>query len=148
MRKHGKRITMKFKAYMDDITMAAVATRLFWDSLSREILNDQFCFRDPIKDLNFKTSISSVEAHTKNIVTLTHVLEEYDEEEIDLERFAERVFDEALSAALGFKIVKETLGNIPMEDEEEADRVTDLQIMISHYLLCIIKVSQEFIAQL
>ena len=118
---------MKFKSYMDDITMAAVATRLFWDSLSRAILNDQFCFGDPIKGLHFKTSISSVEAHTKNIVTLTHVLEEYDEEEIDLERFTERVFDEALS---------------------EADRVTDLQIMISHYLLCIMKTSQEFVMQL
>lgn len=132
---------------MDDITMAAVATRLFWDSLSRTILNDQFCFEDPIKGLHFETSISSVETHTKNIVDLTYVLEEYDEEEIDLERFAERVFDEALSAALGFKVIKEVLGNIPMEDEEEADLVTDLQIMISHYLLCIMKISQEFVAQ-
>ena len=81
-------------------------------------------------------------------MTLTHVLEEYDEEEIDLEKFAERVFDEALSAALGFKVIKEVLGNIPMEDEEEANQVTDLQIMISHYLLCMMNISQKFIMQL
>lgn len=79
---------------------------------------------------------------------LTHICEEYDEEEINKEAFAEKVLNEAISAALEFKTVEKTLGNIPMEDEEEADLVTDLQIMIRRSLFHVMELSQSFVMEL
>ena len=126
--------TMKFSTYMENLTMLAMVTRLYWDSLRRAILDDEFHFQDPIKGILFEASVRSAETHIENLVGLTHICEEYDEEEINKEAFAEKVLNEAISAALEFKTVEKTLGNIPMEDEEEADLVTDLQIMIRRSL--------------
>ena len=96
----------------------------------------------------FEASVRSAETHIENLVGLTHICEEYDEEEINKEAFAEKVLDEAISAALEFKTVEKTLGNIPMEDEEEADLVTDLQIMIRRSLFHVMGLSQSFVMEL
>lgn len=51
--------TMKFSTYMENLTMLAMVTRLYWDSLRRAILDDEFHFQDPIKGILFKASVRS-----------------------------------------------------------------------------------------
>ena len=135
--------------------MATKLLGLFWKDIRRTVLDDilnDFRFEDPVKELCFRKSIESVQDHTESLGNLVHYyfLWECDKEGIDSNGLdakdtVEDVFDEALSARLSFTIINEVLGSIPMENEEEANSVADLQVIIYSILLHIMKISSGYL---
>ena len=148
-------MSMRFETYVIHLNMATGLLRLFWKDIRRTILDDilnNFRFEDPVKELCFRKSIESVQDHTESLGNLVHYyfLWECDKEGIDSNGLdakdtVEDVFDEALSARLSFTIIKEVLGIIPMENEEEANSVADLQVTIYDILLHIMKISSGYL---
>ena len=138
--------------------MSTKLLRLFWKDIRRTVLDDilnDFRFEDPVKELCFRKSIESVQDHTESLGNLVYYyfLGECDKEGVDSDGLdakdtVEGVFDEALSARLSFAIIKEVLGSIPsipMENEEEANSVADLQVTIYDILLHIMKISSGYL---
>ena len=148
-------MSMRFETYVNRLNMATKLLGLFWKDIRRTILDDilnDFRFEDPVKELCFRKSIESVQDHTESLGNLVHYyfLWECDKEGIDSNGLdakdtVEDVFDEALSARLSFTIINEVLGSIPMENEEEANSVADLQVTIYDTLLHIMKISSGYL---
>ena len=148
-------MSMRFETYVIHLNMATKLLGLFWKDIRRTVLDDilnDFRFEDPVKELCFRKSIESVQDHTESLGNLVHYyfLWECDKEGIDSNGLdakdtVEDVFDEALSARLSFTIINEVLGSIPMENEEEANSVADLQVIIYSILLHIMKISSGYL---
>ena len=151
-------MSTRFETYVFHLNMSTKLLRLFWKDIRRTVLDDilnDFRFEDPVKELCFRKSIESVQDHTESLGNLVYYyfLGECDKEGVDSDGLdakdtVEGVFDEALSARLSFAIIKEVLGSIPsipMENEEEANSVADLQVTIYDILLHIMKISSGYL---
>ena len=151
-------MSTRFETYVFHLNMSTKLLRLFWKDIRRTVLDDilnDFRFEDPVKELCFRKSIESVQDHTESLGNLVYYyfLGECDKEGVDSDGLdakdtVEGVFDEALSARLSFAIIKEVLESIPsipMENEEEANSVADLQVTIYDTLLHIMKISSDYL---
>ena len=148
-------MSMRFETYVIHLNMATGLLRLFWKDIRRTILDNilnNFRFEDPVKELCFRRSIESVQDHTESLGDLVYYyfLGECDKEGIDSDGFdakdsIEDVFEGTLSASFAFTTIKEVLGSIPMENEEEANLVADLQVIIYSILLHIMKISSGYL---
>ena len=148
-------MSTRFETYVFHLNMSTKLLRLFWKDIRRTVLDDilnDSRFEDPVKERCFRSSIESVQDHTESLGNLVYYyfLGECDKEGVDSDGLdakdtVEGVFDEALSARLSFAIIKEVLGSIPMENEEEANSVADLQVTIYDTLLHIMKISSDYL---